>query len=125
MSAQSSTRICIIDDDDAVRDSLGELLRAFGYEVRDFASALDYLNRDSREDNFACAIVDLHMPGMNGIELLEHVQANKTTTPFVMITGRSDSALKERARRGGAFAMLDKPVGDSALIDAIEKAKAA
>ena len=125
MSAKTSTRICIIDDDDAVRDSLSELLRAHGYDVCDFPSALAYLNGGARNKAFDCAIVDLHMPGMSGLELLDTVQKRTASLPVVMITGRTDSALKERARRRGVVAVLDKPIAESALLAAITKANSA
>ena len=126
MTNSASPRICIIDDDDAVRDSLRELLHSHGYEVGDFASASDYLaSNHAVDDDFDCAIVDLQMPGMTGLELFEITRVRTPSLPFVMITGRADSALKERARRGGVIAMLDKPIGERTLIDAISKAHTA
>ena len=123
VAASAVPRICIIDDDDAVRDSLRDLLHSHGYEVKDFASALDFLSGGhAASEQFDCAIVDLQMPGLTGLELFDIMQRHACTLPFVMITGRADSALKDRARRRGVVAMLDKPVGENALIDAISKA---
>ncbi len=126
MTPSTSQRICIIDDDDAVRDSLGVLLRSYGYDVGDFASAHDFLMEAyAVGERFDCAIVDLQMPGISGLELFHLLRKRRSSLPFVMITGRADSTLKERARRGGVVAMLDKPIGANALIDAISKANTA
>lgn len=115
--------ITIVEDDEAVRDSLAELLRSYGFEVRGYNSALAFLS-DLRSDHSdsSCVISDLHMPGMNGLELLELLRTRNQRMPMILVTGRSDSALKERARRCEAVAVLDKPVSEDALLDAISRA---
>jgi two-component system, LuxR family, response regulator FixJ len=113
-------KVYVVDDDEAVRDSMRALLESWGMEVADFASAADFLARDGRADG--CLLLDLHMPGMNGLELLEHMQQQGTLLPTIVITGRSDSVLKERALRAGALVLLDKPVDDDLLIASLERA---
>ena len=115
--------ITIVEDDDAVRDSLAELLRSYGFEVHGYASALAFL-ADLRSDHTGthCVISDLHMPGMNGLELLELLRTRNQRMPVILVTGRSDTALKERARRCEAVALLDKPVSEDDLLDVISRA---
>jgi FixJ family two-component response regulator len=111
-------KIHIVDDDDAVRDSLRALLESLGFEVLDYPSAGDFLARRG-ENTKACLLLDMHMPVMSGLELLEHMQATQTQLPTVVITGRGDLATKARALLCGAIAFIDKPVADDTLLGAI------
>ena len=114
-------KIYIVDDDDAVRDSLRILLESFDFEVSDYSSAQEFLaKRNGKSD--ACLLLDLHMPGMSGIELLERMQAEGLLLPTIVITGRSDAVLKHRALRSGALEVIDKPVADDVLLGAIGRA---
>ena len=120
-SSPSSRKVHIVDDDDAVRDSMRVLLESLGFEVHDYTSAKDFLAlRGVNSDG--CLLLDLHMPVMSGIDLLEHMQTQGPKLPTIVITGRSDPALKERALRGGALELIDKPVADDALLDALSRA---
>jgi len=113
--------VYVVDDDDAVRDSLRALLEASGFDVRDYGSAEDFL-ADRSSDAHACLLLDLHMPVMSGIELLEHMLSHGPRLPTIVITGRSDPTLKERALRGGALELMDKPVSEESLLGAIGRA---
>jgi two-component system, LuxR family, response regulator FixJ len=84
--------------------------------VRAYASAGEFLHANPDQPK-GCVLLDLHMPGMTGLELLETLQARRSKVPVIVITGRSDSFLKERAARAGAVALLDKPVADDKLLD--------
>ena len=121
MQAGRHPTIYIVDDDDAVRDSLRALLESFDFDVCDFASASDFLNRRNcgRGD---CLLLDLHMPQIDGLALLERMQSEGAQLPTIVITGRSDPVLKQRALENGAFAMFDKPVSEDALVSAIDRA---
>jgi two-component system response regulator FixJ len=121
LSEQPPRMIYIVDDDDAVRDSLKALLESLGFEVKDFNSAREFL-AERKVDASGCLLLDLHMPVMSGIDLLEHMRDNGPQLPTIVITGRSDAFLKERALRSGALEFIDKPVADDVLIAAIDRA---
>jgi FixJ family two-component response regulator len=112
--------IDIIDDDDAVRDSTRALLESYGYEVRDHASAELFLrDNESKPD---CLLVDQHMPGMTGLDLLEHLRSRGDQTPALMMTGRSDPSLEPRASRIGVK-LLHKPVPEDQIVHWIEQSR--
>jgi two-component system response regulator FixJ len=113
--------VFVVDDDDAVRDSMCALLESAGIVVRDYASANDFLQSMSLNST-GCLLLDLHMPGMSGIELLERLRAEGNRIPVIVMTGRSDPALKERVIRGGALELLDKPVDEAMLMNALDRA---
>jgi two-component system, LuxR family, response regulator FixJ len=113
-------RITIIDDDEAVRDSMLALLESYGYEVCGFASAEDFLARS--RDGADCLLVDQHMPGMKGLDLLEKLRAEGDGRPALMITARVDPAMEPRARRIGVR-LLGKPVVEGELVSWIEDAR--
>ncbi len=113
--------IFIVDDDDAVRDSLRLLLEAHGMTVEDFDSTADFAAA-YRPRERACLILDLHLPGMSGIEYLESLGEKGPGLPVIMVTGRGDEASRGRALELGAFAFLDKPVDNRELLSAIGRA---
>ena len=118
---QQHHTIYIVDDDDAVRDSLRALLESCDFKVQDFGSATEFLARRNgmRGD---CLLLDLHMPQMDGLSLLEKMRVDGSQMPTIVITGRSDPLLKQRALQSGAFALFDKPVAETALLNAIDLA---
>ena len=112
--------IAIVDDDDAVRDSLSLLLGAHGMTVRAYASPGQFLSdAASRAD---CLIFDLHMPEMTGIELAERLRGRGISTPIVIVTGRNDPRLAPRMQRAGVSAVLSKPVDEEKLLACIRDA---
>jgi FixJ family two-component response regulator len=110
----------IIDDDDAVRDSTRALLESYGFTVRDYACAEDYLQGAPKPAD--CLLVDQHMPGMTGLDLLELLHAKGSRIPALMLTGRSDPSLEPRAMRIGVK-LLHKPVDETQLLHCIEEAR--
>lgn len=113
--------ISIVDDDDSLRNSLGNLLRSVGLRVQEFASADAFLaSQDVRET--ACLILDVRMPGMNGLELQRHVVAADWRLPIVFVTSHADDDARARALGAGAVGFLYKPFREQELLDAIDTA---
>lgn len=116
---QQHHTVCIVDDDDDVRDSLRALLESYDFTVRDFSSASDFLLARRTGDG-DCVVLDLHMPKLDGISVLAQMRAEGSKLPAIVISGRSDPALKQRALENGAFALFDKPVPEDVLLNAID-----
>jgi two-component system response regulator FixJ len=113
--------VYVVDDDDAVRDSLKILLESYDLAVRDFGSVPDFL--DALEtDRASCLILDLHLPVMGGFDVMNTLAQRDSRLPVIVITGRGDSQTKARALEGGAVAFLEKPVDDRSLMNAIQTA---
>jgi len=121
MSRNVPPRVAIVDDDEAVRDALSMLLRAADYAVDVHASADAFLARMTGTQ-LACAILDVRMPGMSGIELQERLAAQGSELPVVFLTGHGDVAMAVRAMKRGAFDFLEKPVDDERLLAAVKSA---
>lgn len=115
--------IAIVDDDEAVRDALCDLLQVEGLSTRSFASAAAFLAGDRRDD-FACLITDVRMPGMDGLELQEMLRARGSSTPVIFLTSLTDEDARARALRDGARAWLTKPADDDKVLAAIQAALA-
>jgi FixJ family two-component response regulator len=115
--------VCIVDDDDAVRDSLSTLLESYELTVRTYESAVAFL-RDTSRPQTGWIILDLHMPEMGGLELLEHLRRSGALYKVIVATGRGDVGLRESVLRAGADAMLDKPIDGNALARKILSAPA-
>lgn len=112
-------RVCIVDDDEAVRDSLSVFLEACGYEVVAFASALAFLDAVNLEP-LLCLLLDMHMPGMNGLELAELLRARGIETPIYIVTAAADPLLRAQGAKLSKLAFLDKPVDGDALLNALD-----
>jgi FixJ family two-component response regulator len=112
--------VYVVDDEASVREALSSLLRANGKQVQLFTSGQDFL-RFPREDSCACLILDLRMPGMNGLQVQESIAA-QTTIPVIFVTGRGDVPSTVTAMKGGAIDFLTKPIDETALLTCIEKA---
>jgi FixJ family two-component response regulator len=113
--------ISVVDDDDAVRESLRALLRSVKFVVEVFASAEEFLSSDrARETD--CLILDVRMPGMSGLELQRHLVANHGEMPIIFITAHGDEELRSRALKGGAVDYLLKPFSEEGLLKAVQRA---
>ena len=110
--------IVVVDDDDAVRDSVGILLEAHGLHVRDFASGAEFLKSDAHKC-MSCLVIDYHMPGMTGIEVVQELQRLGRSYPTILITGLSDETIIQNALSAGIMAILEKPPPDDVLIDTV------
>jgi FixJ family two-component response regulator len=112
--------VYIVDDDLTVCDALSSLLRANGKNVRALSSGAEFL-RFERRDAGACLILDLRMPGMDGLEVQKLV-SNQASIPVIFITGRGDVPSTVRAMKDGAVDFLTKPIDETVLLAAIEHA---
>ena len=111
----------IVDDDPAVRDSLGVLLEVEGFNVQTHSSARAFL--DSVEpDEKGCVLTDVRMPEMSGIELLAKMKERHLTLPAIVITAYADVPLAVHAMKLGAVDLLEKPVGDETLLASVRHA---
>lgn len=115
--------VFVVDDDEAVRDSLGMLMRSVGLAVETFSSASEFLERFDA-GRTGCLVLDVRMPGMSGIELQERLVARKATIPIIFITGHGDVPMAVHALRTGAVDFIQKPFSDQALLDRIQQALA-
>ena len=113
--------ISIIDDDPLVRDGIGDLVASLGYRCLTFSSSEEFLE-SCELGNTVCLITDLHMPGLNGLDLQQHLLQKGYCTPVIFVTAFPDGKSRERALRAGAVAYLSKPFEESSLISAVGSA---
>ncbi len=110
--------IFIVDDDEAVRDSLKLLLESHGCRVEDFGSTRDFLHT-FRPGPGQCLVLDHHLADQTGLAFLESNEGAALNLPVIVVTGGGDQGLKERAFRAGADAYFDKPLNDAVLVATI------
>jgi len=121
MADNASQAIYLVDDDDAVRDSLKLLLESHGMEVHDFDGVEAFLQGYERGKG-ACLILDLHLPIVGGLDLIKIMEQRKMALPVIFITGRGDAEVEARALEAGAMAFLEKPINETVLMNAIRTA---
>jgi FixJ family two-component response regulator len=109
----------VVEDEDRVREALAFQVSSAGFQVVSFPSAEDLLAKDVC--NFDCLITDIFLPAMNGLELQEQLSRFAEFVPIVFITGRADLALGVEAMKRGAVDVLEKPVDDDAILNAIAR----
>jgi two-component system response regulator FixJ len=114
-------QVLIVDDDTAVRDSLEALLTLEGYRVTAFASAEAFLETHAG-DLGGCLLLDVRMPGMDGLELLDNLAARGSRLPVVVMTGHGDIAMAVRAMKAGALDFLEKPIAHDRLLSVLDSA---
>ena len=113
----------VVDDDASIRTSLARLLRAAGYDVQTYASAVEFLDRKP-DDRGGCVVLDLRMPGPSGLELQEAMAGDSDPLAVVFLTGNGDVRTSVRAMKAGAVDFLTKPVQRDELLSAVERALA-
>ena len=114
--------ISIVDDDPAVRDALWRLMDSAGLAATAFASAEEFLASPSRDET-TCLILDVRMPGMDGLELQRRLIASNWKVPIVFISAQAEAGVRERALQAGAVEFFDNPFSSTALLDAIDAAQ--
>ena len=116
--------VYIVDDDEGVRSSLSILLESAGHRARTFASAREFLDQYAA-DQPGCLLLDLRMPGMDGMELHRELVARHALLPVIFVTGHGDVPMAVEAMKNGAFDFLQKPFGHADLLARVERALAA
>jgi two-component system response regulator FixJ len=119
MPDEARRLVGVVDDDEAVRDSLGFLLETAGLSVVTYGSAAQFLN-EARLDDLACLVVDQHMPELTGLQLITRLRGQGVTLPIALITGSPSADLIRLARELGVAGVLEKPLDDAALLAFIE-----
>jgi FixJ family two-component response regulator len=118
VTAATRPLVAVIDDDESVRESLPDLLKAFGYSSRVFSSAEAFLASDCVDDS-ECLILDVVMPGMNGPDLEQELLARGRQVPIIYITADPDEAVRARLPEQSLTRCLKKPFRDTVLLDAL------
>jgi FixJ family two-component response regulator len=118
-----SPLVYLVDDDEAVRDSLGMLFKSIGLRHETYASALDFLQRYDPARH-SCLVADIRMPGLSGLELQQRLNDQRAEIPVIFITGHGDVPMAVTAMKSGASDFVQKPFRDQDLIDRINKALA-
>ena len=113
--------MAIVDDDDALRTSLDDLLQSVGFRVQGFASAEAFMQAPHAPEA-ACLLLDVRLPGMNGLELQRQMVAANWQIPIIFITSHTDDEARAQALAAGAVAFLYKPCREDALLHAIDVA---
>src|SRR5690349_581118 len=118
---EKSAKVFVVDDDESVRDSLQSLIRSAGLSVETFGSAQQFLD-NAHSDEPSCLVLDVRLPGLNGLDLKRRLAETRKDTPIVFITGHGDIPMSVRAMKAGAVEFLTKPFRDEDLLEAIEQA---
>jgi len=118
---RSDSTVCIIDDDEAIRDALRLLLFAASIPSHSYPSADEFLQRTSSRD-YDCLLLDIRMPGMDGLELFQLLMRERVSYPVIFITGHGDIPLAVEAIKQGAFDFLTKPFKEGELLKKVRKA---
>ena len=113
--------VAVVDDDESVRESLPDLLRALGYDAGAFASAEEFLESGSIPD-VRCLILDIAMPGLSGPDLQQELKRRGHMIPVIFITARADKSIRTRLLRKGAVECLFKPFNEQDLHAALDAA---
>src|SRR6185369_15164253 len=121
MSGEADGTVFIVDDDDAFRDSLCWLLESAGHRIVAYAAAENFLTA-YEPDQAGCLVLDIRMPGMNGLELQDELKRRELTLPIVFVTGHGDVPMAVSAVKKGAAEFIEKPFNDRAFLGLIEKA---
>lgn len=110
--------VAVVDDDESVRQAIKRLINSIGLNVKDFASAEDFL-QSGEYSEAACLILDLRLPGMSGLELQIHLAAYNCQVPIIFVSAHGDERTRSQALEAGAVDFLQKPFREQALLRAI------
>ena len=121
MTEGTDAVVHIVDDDEAVRQGLAFMLGSLGLAVETYPSAQDFLDRHDPA-RVGCAVIDIRMPGMTGLELVEEMNRRGSLIPVIIVTGHGDVPMAVRAMRAGAIDFIEKPANGMALLERINEA---
>ena len=116
--------VFVIDDEEPVRASLAKLLRAMGFPSRTFASATSYLESDAMGED-GCLLLDLRMPGMSGVDLVEELHRRAITVPIIVMTGQTDLESVQRLEAFPLVGFLEKPFSVDQLRELLDRWRSA
>jgi two-component system response regulator FixJ len=121
-SQAPKARVCVVDDDEAVRDALKLILEGEGYDVTSLGSSKEFLDGLAAGDEPACILSDVRMPQMSGLDLLKAVGGRGLKAPVILITGFADVPMAVEAMKNGAVDFIEKPFTDDRIISAVSVA---
>ena len=122
MAPQKKTNlVTIVDDDDLMRSAVEGLLKSEGLPAQAFASAEEFL-KSGQQRQAGCLIADIRMPGMSGLELQAHLNAERCRIPIIFLTAHGDEKMRMQALRAGAVEFMAKPFDDEALLESVRAA---
>jgi FixJ family two-component response regulator len=117
--SEAKPTVVVIDDDSAIRESLGSLLRSVGLDVRVMASVAEFVNA-GHPDGPSCLILDVRLPGKSGLDFQRDLAATNIRLPIIFITGHGDIRMSVQAMKDGAIEFLTKPFREQDLLDAVQ-----
>ena len=120
MSEEQLRLVHLVDDDEAVRRSAGFMLKTSGFQVRTYESGVELLKAVASLEA-GCILLDIRMPGMDGLEVHQALKDKGVTLPVIIMTGHGDVALAVQAMKGGAIDFIEKPFGKAVLLAAIDQ----
>src|SRR5260221_6481122 len=121
MSSAPTPTVFVVDDDDDVRESIAELRRSAGLRVETFATAQDFLGRE-RGDGPSCLVLDLQLPGMDGLQVQRELARSDDSMPIIFLSGHGDIPTSVKAIKSGAVEFLTKPFDGEHLLETIRQA---
>jgi two-component system response regulator FixJ len=119
MSDEELRTVHLVDDDEAIRRSVGFMLKTSAFQVRTYESGVEFLKSASSLES-GCVLLDVRMPGMDGLEVLSALRAKGVLLPVIIMTGHGDVSLAVQAMKAGALDFIEKPFEKAVLISAIE-----
>jgi len=119
--AETSSTVFVVDDDPSVRKALARLMKSAGYAVETFASAREFLDSGRHQDTPGCLVLDVQMPGLNGLDLQQELNRFRPAPSIIFISGHGDIPMSVRAMKDGAVDFLTKPIDDQELLSAVQR----
>jgi len=116
----SERLVHLVDDDDAVRRSVAFMLKTSGYQIRSYASGIDLL-KEAKSLDVGCILLDIRMPGMDGLEVQQALKEAGVSLPVIIMTGHGDVPLSVKAMKAGAIDFIEKPFEKGTLLSALEQ----